>query len=232
MSLRTRLTVGTALALALAICAGLAAAYVVVRGQLVGEIDKSLKERSTSFATLDRQVVDPPPPPPGDIRLRPAKLGGAAGYVQFVERGGKVTLPPGESTRLPTDGAADVATGRRPSLLPRRHRRRHASPDLHRTARREPTAAQIARPLSEVDNVLSRSASSSCSSRSSPSAERPPLGPAVARTTLWPVRRLTQDAERIASTGNLRERTDERRSTSSGGSPAPSTRCSTPSRGR
>ena len=38
------------------------------------------------------------------------------------------------------------------------------------------------------------------------------LGLAVARTTLRPVRRLTHDAERIASTGNLRERTDERRS--------------------
>jgi len=35
---------------------------------------------------------------------------------------------------------------------------------------------------------------------------------AVARATLRPVRRLTHDAERIAATGYLRERADERRS--------------------
>ena len=91
MSLRTRLTAGTALALALAICAGLAAAYFVVRGQLIGEIDTSLKERLE--LALRPSGSSAPLPPPSDIRLRPAKLGGAAGYVQFVNRNGKVTLP-------------------------------------------------------------------------------------------------------------------------------------------
>src|SRR5579871_6770532 len=110
MSLRTRLTAGTALALALAICGGLAAAYFVVRGQLIGEIDSSLKDRATSFSAFRPSA---PLPPPKDIHLRPATLGGAAGYVQFVDRDGKVTLPSQEKTRLPAAGAADVAAGRR-----------------------------------------------------------------------------------------------------------------------
>ena len=208
MSLRTRLAVGTALALALAICAGLATAYLVVRGQLVGEIDTSLKERSNSFSAFRASA---PLPPPRDIRLRPARLGGATGYVQFVNRNGKVTLPGEETTRLPTDGAADVAAGRRRAFF-----RDATVAGTHLriyTARLDGrTAAQIARPLTEVDHALSRIRLLFLLVSLAAVAAAGALGLAVARTTLRPVRRLTHDAERIASTGNLRERTDARRS--------------------
>ena len=163
MSLRTRLTAGTALALALAICAGLATAYFVVRGQLIGEIDTSLKERQTSFSTFRNSA---PLPPPSDLRLRPAKLGGAAGYVQFVDRNGKVTLPAQESTRLPTDGAAAVAAGQkraffRDATVAGTHLRIY-------TARLDnKTAAQIARPLDR--------------SRSRPLTDPPAVSPRFAR---------------------------------------------------
>jgi hypothetical protein len=46
MSLRARLTIGTACALAVAICVGFVGAYLVVRGQLLGEIDNALKARA------------------------------------------------------------------------------------------------------------------------------------------------------------------------------------------
>ncbi len=208
MSLRTRLTAGTALALALAICFGLATAYFVVRGQLIGEINTSLKERLTSFSTLRDSA---PLPPPSDLRLRPAKLGGAAGYVQFVDRRGKVTLPAPESTRLPTDGAAAVAAGKKRAFfsdatVAGTHVRIY-------TARLDnKTAAQIARPLTEVDHALSRIRLLFLLVSLAAIGLAGALGLAVARTALRPVRRLTRDAERIASTGNLRERTDAGRS--------------------
>ena len=207
MSLRTRLTVGTALALALAICAGLAAAYIVVRGQLVGEIDTSLKERWSSLVTFRTSSRLPPPK---NIRLNPPKLGGATGYVQFVNRNGKVTLPAEERTHLPTDGAAAVAAGKHPAFygdatVAGTHLRIY-------TARLDnTTAAQIARPLTEVDHALSRIRLLFLFVSLVAVAAAAALGLAVACTTLRPVRRLTQDAERIASTGNLRERTDARR---------------------
>ena len=86
---------------------------------------------------------------------RPAKLGGATGYVQFVDRNGKVTLPAEERTHLPTDGAAAVAAGRAPAFF-----RDATVAGTHLriyTARLDnTTAAQIARPLTEVDHALSR----------------------------------------------------------------------------
>ena len=208
MSLRTRLAAGTALALALALCAGLAAAYLVVRGQLVGEIDTSLKERSSSLSALR---ATRPLPPPRDIRLGAPKLGGASGYVQFVDRNGKIDLPGEERTRLPTDSAADVAAGRHPAFF-----RDATVAGTHvriYTARLDDhTAAQIARPLTEVDHALARIRLLFLLVSLGAVALAGALGLAVARTTLRPVRRLTHDAERIASTGNLRERTDATRS--------------------
>ena len=208
MSLRTRLSAGTALALALAICFGLATAYFVVRGQLIGEINASLKERATSFSSFRNSA---PLPPPSDLRLRPAKLGGAAGYVQFVASSGKVTLPAEESTRLPTDGAAAVAAGKKHAFF-----RNATVAGTHLriyTARLDNnTAAQIARPLTEVDHALSRIRLLFLLVSLAAIGLAGALGLAVARTALRPVRRLTHDAERIASTGNLRERTDAGRS--------------------
>ena len=134
LSLRARLTISTAATLALAVCAGFVVAYFVVRGQLRGEIDSAINRASLRSPPLHAR-------PPGHrhltgagrIRIAPPRLGGAAGYVQFVERGGKVSLPPG-GTRPP-------ANGRRPrrrrraatSVLQRRDglRRQHAPSILH-----------------------------------------------------------------------------------------------------
>ena len=209
MSLRLRLALGTVATLAVAICAGLIAAYFVVGGQLRSEIDTSLRERSAALATLSRH--QPAPPPSRPVRLPAPKLGGAAGYIQFVSPAGRVTLPPGERIRLPTSDARAVAAGRRPSFFPDAtvagtHLR------IYVTMVNAGTAAEIARPLTEVDHALARIrllflivALSTLRSRSRDRARCRTRGSA-------PVRRLTHDAERIANTGNLRERTDERRS--------------------
>jgi two-component system sensor histidine kinase MprB len=213
LRLRARLTIGTACTLALAVCAGFVVAYFVVRGQLRGEIDRALKERATSLATFARRAprLSPPRPPLRRVRITPPRLGGAAGYVQFVEQGGKVSLPPGERTRLPAAGARAVAAGRRPAFF-----RDATVAGTHvriYTARVDKnTAVEIARPLSEVDHSLARIRLLFLLVSLAAVAGAAAVGLAVARATLRPVERLTDDAERIAATGSLRERTDEERS--------------------
>jgi two-component system sensor histidine kinase MprB len=207
VSLRARLTIGTVGTLAVAICVGLVAAYIVVRGQLVSEVDKSLKARAGALATFTRRA---PGPLPSNLNFPPPKFGAAAGYVQIVGRG-MVALPSGERTRLPIEGAVAVASGSRASFF-----RDATVSGTHLriyTARiNKTTAVEIARPLTEVDSALARIRLYFLLAALAALAGAAAVGAAVARTALRPVKRLTEHAERIAETGNLAERTNERRS--------------------
>ncbi|MDP9233081.1 MAG: hypothetical protein M3P01_00820, partial [Actinomycetota bacterium] len=154
LSLRARLTLGTACLLALAICAGFVAAYFVVRGQLRGEIDSSLNERANAVIAVAKQTPNGKLPDlPGNVRITPPKLGGAAGYVQFVDAGGKVTLPGSEQIRLPIAGVSAVASGshaafHRDATVAGTHVRIYAAQLA------DGSAIEIARPLTEVDHAL------------------------------------------------------------------------------
>jgi two-component system, OmpR family, sensor histidine kinase MprB len=212
MSLRARLTIGTACTLALAICVGFLAAYFVVRGQLRGEIDTSLKDRAiamvsfagkTSPSTLRRL--------PRNLPLSAPKLGGPAGYAQFVSAGGTISLPANEDILLPAGGAAAVASGHQDAFyedatVAGTHLR------IYTTQLDQQTAIQIARPLTEIDHSLARIRLLFLLVSLGAVAGAAAVGMAVSRATLRPVKRLTDDAERIAATGNLSERTDEDRS--------------------
>lgn len=208
MSLRARLTIGTACTLALAICAGFVAAYFVVRGQLRAEIDTALSDRATEIVTFARETeafrtrIGSLPPP---------RLGGAAGYTQFVGRAGNVSLPAGQRIRLPVAGALAVASGQRSAFF------RDATVSgthvrIYTARLDENTAVQIARPLTEVDSALAQIRLLFVLVSLAAVAVAAAMGIAVARATLRPVQRLTDHAERIASTGDLGERTDEGRS--------------------
>jgi two-component system sensor histidine kinase MprB len=190
-----------------AICLGLFAAYVVVRGQLGSEIDKSLKARAGALATLTRRA---PGPFSSNLNFPPPKFGAAAGYAQIVGRG-MVSLPSGERTRLPIEGAVAVASGSRASFF-----RDATVAGTHLriyTARiNKTTAVEIARPLTEVDSALARIRLYFLVAALAALAGAAAVGAAVARTALRPVKRLTEHAERIAATGSLAERTNERRS--------------------
>ena len=140
-------------------------------------------------------------------------------------------LPGNEHVRLPTGGAAAVAAGRRQAFFSEAtvegtHVR------IYTTRFRTGTALQIARPLTEIDSVLSRLR------RLFLAVSLVTLlgGVGVAllglRAMVRPVRRLTEHAERIAATGDLGDRTDATGPTSSVASPSRSTRCSTRSPSR
>ena len=74
------------------------------------------------------------------------------------------------------------------------------------------TALQIARPLTEVDQALARIRLLFLVISLVAVAGAATLGLLVSRTTLRPVKQLTEDAERIATTLDLRDRTDQSRS--------------------
>jgi two-component system sensor histidine kinase MprB len=213
MSLRARLTIGTVCTLALVICVGLVAAYLVVRGQLRAEIDDALRKRASALVSVVVQQAPQPLPAPGSgtIRIPTPALGAAAGYAQFVHRNGRISLATGESTLLPTNGAGAVAAGRRSAFF------RDATVAgihvrIYVTRLDENTAVEIARPLTEVDHSLARIRLFFVLVSLAGAAAAVAISTLVARSILRPVQRLTDDAEGIAATGNLRARTDETRS--------------------
>jgi two-component system, OmpR family, sensor histidine kinase MprB len=211
VSLRARLTLGTVATLAVAICVGLVASYLVVRGQLLREVDTSLQERARAFDTFTRRGPGPFSNfPVRNLHLPSPRFGGAPGYVQVVGQG-QVSLPSGERIRLPIDGAAEVAAGTRApffrSATVAGTRLRIYTTRIDRT-----TAVEIARPLTEVDGALGRIRLYLLLAALAALAGAAAVGTAVARAALLPVTRLTEHAERIAETGNLAERTNERRS--------------------
>jgi two-component system sensor histidine kinase MprB len=210
LSLRARLTIGTTCTLALAICAGFVAAYLVVRGQLRAEVDTALTGRAQVFIGFSRTAQAPTPGQPPSSLPR-ARLGGAAGYIQFVTAGGSVRLPAGERIRLPVAGAAAVAAGKSSASftdasVAGTHLR------IYTTRLDGGTAIEVARPLTEVDRVLDRIRLLFLAVSLAAVAIAVGIGIAVSRRTFRPVTRLTHDAERIAATGDLTERTDEGRS--------------------
>jgi two-component system sensor histidine kinase MprB len=215
MSLRARLTLGTIGTLALAICAGLAVAYLVVRGELRGEIDSALRGMARPMVALRHDAPARPVGPKHhqlrNLRVGSSTLGGPVGYIQLVDRSGHVSRPSGERSRLPTTGARAVATGRRSPFFG------DATVDgvhvrIYTTRLNGRTAVEIARPLSEVDHALARIRLLFVFAALAAIAGAAALGTAVARAALRPVDRLTEHAERIAESGNLAERTNERRS--------------------
>jgi two-component system sensor histidine kinase MprB len=203
MSLRARLSVGTAIALALAIAVASTVAYFVVRGELRSEIDGSLRDRRAAFVARSKAGSLPPF---SQARVPLPKLGGAGGYFQFVTSAGKISRPPSEQERLPVDSRAQaVAAGTRQAFFSDESVA-HTHVRVYTAEVSSGVAVQIARPLTEVDSALSRIRLLFLAVSVGGVALAAALGLVVARTTLVPVRRLTRAAERIATTRDLRSR--------------------------
>src|SRR5712691_2352522 len=148
MSFRARLALVAAAAVALAVVAASFVIYFVVRDQLRGTVDDSLR---TTAATLARTPVH-------DFEhfvAPPSQLGGAPGYPQLVGVNGDSFLPPGATLKLPIN-ARVIAVARRgtgaflfDSQVNGTHVRLIAFPYPI-----PGVAAEVARPLTEVDHSL------------------------------------------------------------------------------
>src|SRR5919197_4507564 len=151
-SIQKRLSVGAAVAVAVAVVLASSGAYVAVRAKLRGEVDSSLRDRVGQIQELARFVPPgagsriPGPLPAGSGE---ARFGGAQGAVQFIDPSGQARSR--GDFLLPVDpAAASIAKGASSAKLEDRdvagHHLRILTAPL-----RDAGAIQVARPLDEVD---------------------------------------------------------------------------------
>ena len=205
MSFRARLALVAAAAVALAILTASFVIYFVVRDQLRGTVDDSLRTAVKTFANTPVHDFEHLAPPTSE-------LGGAPGYPQLVSAGGEIFLPPGAPTSLPVNDAVTSIARRGSGTL---FMDAHVN-DVHIRIVTYPYrlapgyAVEIARPLTEVDHSLGKIKNYLILIGGAGIAIAAALGLLVSRAALAPVRRLTAAAETVTETGDLSERIDAR----------------------
>ena len=203
MSFRARLTLVAAAAVALAVVVASVLVYVVVRGQLRGQVDDALRNRAAT-------ILNGPLPPheeegPGGPYL---DVGGPqfgpATWAQAVRADGS-TLHTFGSRPLPVDSRTRAAA--------RGHGGRYFSDEEVAgrdvrilTISLSGAALQLARDMTEVNHTLHRVGILLILIALGGVAVAAGLGLAVSQAALAPVRRLTATTERVTETGDLSER--------------------------
>ena len=203
MSFRSRLTLVAALAVALAVVAASAVVYLVVRGQLLGQVDDALRGRARDLASLpgpglhlERGYLDFPGP----------QFGAAAEYLQAVPANGRPILTRDETVALPVGHEArEVANEGGHQFFSEVEAKGTQFRVLTIPAGRG-YVLQIARPLTEVNHTLHRIRLFLVLIALGGIGVAAALGLAVSRAALAPVRRLTGATEKVTETGDLSER--------------------------
>jgi two-component system sensor histidine kinase MprB len=205
MTFRRRLILLAAAAVAIAVVLASAIVFLVVRGQLRGQVDDQLR------SLVDDIVV--PTQVPGSARqgvlvLPPDPLGRAAGYAQVVQPDGTVIRPRGRTVDVPvSQHTIDAASGRAGAFFTDEdvnevHVRVYTSP--------LPTGGvvQAVRPLDQVDRTMRNLGLALVLVSLGGIALAIWLGRLVARAALKPVSQLTSAAEHVARTRDLSRRMD------------------------
>jgi two-component system, OmpR family, sensor histidine kinase MprB len=235
VTLRARIAAVAGLAVALAVLVAAIGLYVAVRSDLRSEVDKSLRQRATAFmprgstngagGSQSQSPASPSPqgglpvpegggPLPGEdgggfpSRVEPAPLGGPPGYVQFVAPDGTVHVPAGQgsSTTIPvseTDKA--IARGGTGQTLSDRSVKGVQLRVLTQ-GNGARGAVLVARPLTELDNELSRLLLILAIVGVVGIALAAALGALVARAALAPIARFTRRTETLAGGLDLSQR--------------------------
>jgi two-component system sensor histidine kinase MprB len=224
VSFRKRLTLFSAAGIALVLVVGSATTYLIVRSQLRGEIDDSLREQSAlveigtvaeraaraqALERLRQEVGEPEPSVAILSVVAPrTRFGNAPLFFQVINSRGEAVAPGGRAFALPvSERAIEVArTGTGAYFTDVEVRgtnlRMYVSPSG------SGRALMAARSLTEVDNALSRLGWSLAITCLAGIAVAALVGGIVARGALRPVRKLTATAERITDTHDLAERID------------------------
>ena len=205
MSFRTRLTLASAAAVAIAVVGASAITYAIVRNELRDDVDATLQSRARELPT-HLEVVGGP----GDeqfLGLAPERFGGVAVFTQLVRRDGSVITPARTSGELPVSNRA-LAAARGATKDPF-----YEDADVQGTHVRVLTiplgggyAVQVARSLEEVDRILGPIKQWLIAIALVGIAIAAGLGLLVARAVLAPVQRLTKAAEDVSKTGDLSQR--------------------------
>jgi two-component system sensor histidine kinase MprB len=199
LSFRLRVTLLAAAAVAAAVAASAAVVYVVVRHQLLGEVDSSLVSRVHDF-------IEHPGPgfAPGYVRLGPqASVSGPPTYLQVIAANGD-----GAQVALPgLDRAKQLAAqGGSPFYTDGNVQSTHVR--VYSAQIGDGLAVQAARTLGEVDHTLHRLGLFMLFIGLVGVAIAGGLGLAVASAALRPVESLTTVAEEVARTRDLSRRID------------------------
>jgi two-component system sensor histidine kinase MprB len=180
-------------------------AYVIVRTQLVRQLDQSLEEQLAAGIHFERSG----PPTPGG---RPPPFG-FPGYVQVTYPDGTMELSTGEQFHLPVSPQTlAVARGDQDTYFSNTtvrgvHVRILTAPGRN-TETGQSVAVQLARPLTEVDTSLRHLRLLLLLITLLGTGLAAVAGLGVARAGLAPVRRLTDTVEQITVTGDLSQRID------------------------
>jgi two-component system sensor histidine kinase MprB len=205
MSYRLRLTLAAAAAVAIAVAAASAVAYVLVRNELRGQVDETLRDRARELPPRLDIVGDP-----SGYRflgLRGDRFGGATVFVQLVSPNGEVITSRDAAGELPVSGRAFAAA------------RGDVDEPFFEDAEADGTqvrvltiplsegyAVQLARSLEEVDRVLGHMTRWLLAVALAGIGIAAGLGLLVARAVLAPVQRLTRTAEEVSETRDLSRR--------------------------
>jgi two-component system sensor histidine kinase MprB len=231
MTFRRRLVLLSAVAVAAAIALASVVVYVLVRGNLRGQVDTALRgdQVKAFFISTDASGSAPVALQKGvtnvseakaaalksekaagvRVALPPDKFGPAPGVAQVVTAGGDVVAPAGGFPKIPlTDSTfAFVNGGKGVALKDQQVDGTHLRVLTAKLATGE--LLQVARPLAEVDRTLRNLRWVLAAVTAGGIGMAAALGLFVARGTLRPVRRLTDTAEHVAATQDLSRRLPE-----------------------
>ena len=197
MSFRLRVTLLAAVAVAVAVASASAVVYVVVRHQLLGEVDSSLVTRA-------HDVAEHPGPDfaPGIVPLGPRQsLGGPPTYVQVISSSGE-----GASVPLPGLARAKQLAEAGGTPFFSEGTVQHFHVRVYSAQVGDGLAVQVARPLGEVDHTLHRLRTYLLIIGLIGVGIAGALGLIVGQAALRPVGQLTEVAEEVATTRDLSRR--------------------------
>jgi len=202
MPLRRRLSIIAAASVGIAILAASVICYLVVRNQLRGQVDDSLRAQQAQvekFGTVQRAI-------PGI----PASAGGPAPYVQITSPTGQVDDYQGH-LKIPVTKTTEAIAGghHRPTLtdvsIGHTHLRVLTFGGILRTTG-QPVALQLARPLNSVDNILSNLRLILLLVLAGGVIVAGTLGRIASRRVLRPLKEVERTAQHIAETDDLSDR--------------------------
>jgi two-component system sensor histidine kinase MprB len=217
VTFRRRIVVLAAGAVALAVAVAVTIAYVIVRHDLRGSVDDALRQTEPKLTVISAAAggggaIEQKQRAPGQAGVEQQRVevpkqafGGAAGVAQVTLVGGQTILPDAPVVLPVTPTVREVAEGRRPPFL-----RDETVGDVHlrvfTRAGPDGEAIQIARPLTEADATLRGLRWLFGAVMLAGAALAAGLGFLVSRAATAPLARLTQTAEQVTATGDLRHR--------------------------
>ncbi len=203
MPLRRRLAYAAAGAVAVAVVLACAICYMVVRGQLRGQVDSALRAQAALVIQTGPAGLG------GGVASLPPNAGGPAPYGQIVSGAG-APFDSWGGENLPTDSSTQAVASGQPAMTLRdvtiygNHLRLITFHDS--TNNGAPVAVELARPLAGVDRILSHLRLVLILLCAGGVALAAALGRVAARHVLAPLAEVAQTAQEIGETDDLSRR--------------------------